>query len=167
VSELPGGVAGIAVRPAHAGDIDAMLTIENQLFGSDAWSRAQLVDELVRIGDTRWYCVAERADVIVGYAGLYLSPPDADVQTVAVSREVQGGGVGRTLLAAAVAAAWDAGCSRIFLEVRADNPSALALYRAAGFVPMGRRRGYYSGGVDAVTMRLRRHELPPLEASHG
>jgi ribosomal-protein-alanine N-acetyltransferase len=41
---------------------------------------------------------------------------------------------------------------RVFLEVAADNTAALALYRAKGFVPCGRRAGYYAGGVDAVIM---------------
>jgi ribosomal-protein-alanine N-acetyltransferase len=44
---------------------------------------------------------------------------------------------------------------RVFLEVRASNAAALALYRSAGFVDIGLRRGYYrnaGGGEDAITM---------------
>ena len=45
-----------------------------------------------------------------------------------------------------------------FLEVAADNHAALALYAKHGFVPCGRRKGYYSRTdgppVDAVLMRV-------------
>lgn len=45
----------------------------------------------------------------------------------------------------------------MFLEVAEDNAPALAMYRAHGFVPSGRRKGYYARPngttVDAVTMR--------------
>ncbi|MGD9293795.1 MAG: N-acetyltransferase [Roseobacter sp.] len=45
-----------------------------------------------------------------------------------------------------------------FLEVAADNHAALALYVKHGFVPFGRRKGYYSRTdgppVDAVLMRV-------------
>jgi ribosomal protein S18 acetylase RimI-like enzyme len=41
------------------------------------------------------------------------------------------------------------------LEVRADNESALALYRGLGFVSDTVRKGYYRDGMDAVLMHLR------------
>jgi len=40
-----------------------------------------------------------------------------------------------------------------FLEVRADNLGALALYRALAWEGVGRRRRYYRDGVDAVVLR--------------
>jgi ribosomal-protein-alanine N-acetyltransferase len=43
----------------------------------------------------------------------------------------------------------------VFLEVRASNQSARALYESAGFNEMGLRRNYYpdaSGREDAVLM---------------
>lgn len=149
-------------RRAEATDLTAMMEIETQVFPGSAWSAEQMADELARTADTRWYAVAESEGLVVGYAGLYLSPPDADVQTVAVASGRQGGGVGRGLLTAAIDHAWQVGCTRIFLEVRADNEPALTLYAAAGFVRMGRRSRYYPDGTDAITMRLRRNEVPDL-----
>jgi ribosomal protein S18 acetylase RimI-like enzyme len=49
----------------------------------------------------------------------------------------------RDLLQAVIAHAHRAGCARIELEVAAANEPALSLYRAHGFVSVGRRRGYY------------------------
>lgn len=152
----------VTIRPATGADVDAMMTIEQAVFGATAWSPEQMADELDRIGDTRWYAVAVAGGRVAGYVGLYLSPPDADVQTIAVAAGHQGEGIGRDLLAAAVAYAWESGCSRMFLEVRADNDAALRLYRTAGFERLGRRRNYYPDGTDAVTMRLRKHQPAAL-----
>lgn len=155
----------VAVRPAVPADLEVLTALEQSVFGPNAWTPAQLAEELSR-GD-RWYVVAAVDSEVIGFAGLYLSVPDADVQTVAVADDRQGRGVGGLLVSALVAHAWDIGCTRIFLEVRAGNDAALRLYEAAGFVRLGRRRRYYPDGSDAVTMRLRRHEVPPLAAAHG
>ena len=42
--------------------------------------------------------------------------------------------------------------NRILLEVRDDNLAAQKLYARHGFRSMGRRRGYYGPGLDAVVM---------------
>ena len=43
----------------------------------------------------------------------------------------------------------------MFLEVRADNPVAQALYASEGFEAVGRRPRYYQpDDVDAIVMRL-------------
>ena len=43
----------------------------------------------------------------------------------------------------------------VFLEVRADNPVAQALYASEGFFEVGRRPRYYQpDDVDAVVMKL-------------
>ena len=45
---------------------------------------------------------------------------------------------------------------KLFLEVSVDNAPALALYERAGFIPVGRRRGYYQSvgdlAADAIVM---------------
>ena len=47
------------------------------------------------------------------------------------------------------------GAREVFLEVRADNPTAQALYASEGFVEVGRRPRYYQpDDVDAVVMKL-------------
>ena len=49
----------------------------------------------------------------------------------------------------------DRGASEVFLEVRADNPGAEALYDSLGFEVIAVRPKYYQpDGVDAHVMRL-------------
>jgi ribosomal-protein-alanine N-acetyltransferase len=129
--------------------------IEAALFPSDAWSPEQFWQELAQ--PTRRYLVALDGDgLVVGYAGLFVLPPDGDIQTVAVRADQQGRGVARSLLDALLAEADADGVTHTMLEVRADNASALALYGRLGFQRLSERRRYYSDGTDAVIMRRAR-----------
>jgi [ribosomal protein S18]-alanine N-acetyltransferase len=82
---------------------------------------------------------------------------EAEVLTLAVEPSHRRRGVARALLAAGLAQAIAAGAEEAFLEVAADNPGALQLYRQAGFTEAGHRGGYYQrpGGlaVDALVLR--------------
>jgi ribosomal-protein-alanine N-acetyltransferase len=78
---------------------------------------------------------------------------EAEVLTLAVDPAARGRGIGRALLDRAMRTALERGAGRLFLEVGASNVAARALYRACGFVEVGRRRAYYRGGADALVLR--------------
>lgn len=139
-------------------DIDPVLELERDLFPEDAWSRGMFWSELAHSrgpGASRRYLVAESEGRIVGYAGLVASGDQGDVQTIAVSRDQQGTGLGRRLLTDLLRAATAFECHEVLLECRVDNVRAQKLYERFGFEPIGFRRGYYQpGNVDALVMRL-------------
>ncbi len=147
--------ADVQLRPMRWWDLDEVMVIEADRFGPTAWSLGQFWSELARVGESRWYVIAEQAGHIVGYAGLYAMPPDADVQTIAVAASVEGQGVGTQLLDALIMQARVLDCAQLFLEVAAGNESALALYARRGFEKQALRRGYYGPGMDAILMRCR------------
>ena len=82
---------------------------------------------------------------------------EAEILTLAVAPAARRRGLARGLVEAAEAMARAAGASAMFLEVADDNLPAVGLYAACGFVPVGRRRGYYERGsapaADAIVMR--------------
>ena len=84
---------------------------------------------------------------------------EAEVLTVAVAPDARRRGIGTALIARAVGEASARGARSLFLEVSAENAPARQLYGAAGFTEIGRRRGYYAGGADALVMKraLRDH----------
>jgi ribosomal-protein-alanine N-acetyltransferase len=74
------------------------------------------------------------------------------VHTIGVAPEHQGQGIGKALLQALLARA-DEFEAPVFLEVRTDNTTALALYERHGFERLGIRKRYYQpSGADAYTM---------------
>lgn len=141
---------GVRLREMTDGDTDAVLALERVLFPHDAWTEGMLRGELAE--PTRHYVVAEADGAVVGYAGLRFVPPEGDVQTMAVSEQVWGRGVGGALLTELLDQAALRGVTDMFLEVRADNPRAQKLYDRFGFEQIGVRRGYYNG-ADAIVMR--------------
>ena len=88
---------------------------------------------------------------VVGYAALSCNGDTADLLRVAVNPDRRRLGVARRLCDAILAGVGPA-CTRVLLEVAADNPAAMALYSRLGFVEIDRRRRYYGGAVDAVVM---------------
>jgi len=148
-------VSDIRLRPLRWWDIEDLLPLEQDLFREQPWSAAGFWSELAGVPETRWYVVAEDDDGLVGYAGLFATQHDADVQTVAVRRDRQGSGVGDLLVNALLDEAARRGVGRVLLEVREGNAAAQRLYARHGFASMGRRRGYYGPGLDAVVMERR------------
>ncbi|MFE9772451.1 ribosomal protein S18-alanine N-acetyltransferase [Streptomyces sp. NPDC005931] len=150
-------------------DIDAVLELERDLFPEDAWSRGMFWSELAHARgpeSTRCYVVAQERDRVVGYAGLASSGDQADVQTIAVTREHWGTGLGSRLLTELLRAATAFECAEVMLECRVDNVHAQKLYERFGFETIGVRRGYYQpGNVDALVMRLTDPSTPVSPAN--
>jgi ribosomal-protein-alanine acetyltransferase len=142
------------LRTAGVPDLDAIMQIEESVFATDAWSRDAMRAEL---GSSHTYYLAVDTDGhLEGYAGL-LAPQgstQADIQTIAVIESARRKGLGRELVTALLAEAKLRGAREIFLEVRADNPNAQALYDSLGFEEIAIRTGYYQpDNVDAHVMK--------------
>ncbi len=142
------------LRTMTSADTDAVLGLEHDLFGEEAWSRQMLEGELAEQPRSRYYLVADDDGLITGYAGLLVAGTQADVLTIAVAADRWGRGTGSALLEALLAEATRRGCIEVFLEVRTDNMRAQCLYRRYGFAEIGIRKGYYQpSGADALVMR--------------
>ncbi len=139
------------IRPGAPGDVEALASLEQEAFGADAWSRAQVTEEVA--GQTRHVVVAEDEGRVVVYASLMVAGDTADVARIAVAPRTRRRGVGRRLLAALLDESARRGAERVLLEVAADNAAALGLYEAGGFVAIATRPHYYRSGADAVVMQ--------------
>jgi len=152
--EASGDTVSRSLRTMTPADIEAVLGLEHDLFGEEAWSRQMLEGELAEQPRSRYYLVADDDGLITGYAGLLVAATQADVLTIAVAADGWGRGTGSALLEALLAEAARRGCTEVFLEVRTDNLRAQQLYRRYGFRQIGIRKGYYQpSGADALVMR--------------
>lgn len=145
----------MTLRTATADDLAAIMDLERTSFPTDAWSEAMMREELVSPHGR--YLVDVEAGRLLGYGGVraVAGAADADIQTIAIAEASRGRGRGRALLRALLQTARDRGAREVFLEVRADNPTAAALYASEGFVEIARRPRYYQpDDVDAVVMKL-------------
>ena len=146
------------LRVATPDDIDAIMALETSTFELDAWSPESMSSELAS-PHTYYLFAFDPAipDALAGYGGL-LAPRgsgEADIQTLAVVPGARRHGLGRNLVTALLAEAAARDAAEVFLEVRADNPNARALYDSLGFEQIAVRAKYYQpDGVDAQVMRV-------------
>ncbi|NOT82509.1 MAG: ribosomal protein S18-alanine N-acetyltransferase [Gallionella sp.] len=141
------------MREMTLADIDAVLRIE-QSVQAYPWSPGNFTDALM---NGYVCCVDERDDEICSYAVLMMGVEEAELLTIGAAESQQRRGFGRSMLNGMLAKARDKNMQRMFLEVRASNAAAIALYRTVGFSEVGLRRGYYQniqGSEDAVVMAL-------------
>jgi [ribosomal protein S18]-alanine N-acetyltransferase len=131
----------------------------NQLFASHLLSRASFRRFLASPGAT--LIIAQADGRLAGYVlVLYRSNSRlARMYSIGVAAHVRRRGLARTLLAAAQDAAMRRGCRAMRLEVRADDPSAIALYKTSGYHSFGRHTGYY-GRIDALRFEKRLGPAP-------
>lgn len=156
------------IRPATEDDLEAVLHIEHASFGGTAWPREMMAVELAP-NPSRNYFVATQQGAVVGYAGIgVIDGQEADIMTIAVSDSVRGQGLGRRLMNRIMDVAAKRRATQMFLEVRADNPVAQALYLSMGFEQIDLRKNYYQPeGIDAVIMRADLSERAASLASHA
>lgn len=145
----------MTLRAATAEDLTEIMRIEQACFPRDAWSSEAMAAELA--SPHGYYLASEEDGQLLGYGGLraVAGAADADIQTIAFLPAARRAGRGRGLLRALLTEARARGARAVFLDVRADNPAAEALYDSEGFVEIGRRPRYYQpDDVDAIVMRL-------------
>ncbi|GAB4275264.1 MAG: ribosomal protein S18-alanine N-acetyltransferase [Deferrisomatales bacterium] len=97
---------------------------------------------------------------IVGYALRAFRGTVCHVLRLAVDEPWRRRGLARRLLGAVLAEAGERGVLTAMLEVREDNLPAISLYRKLGFVPVGRRLGYYRDTGDTALVLVRHRSLP-------
>ncbi len=135
--------------PAGPATAEAMATIHAAAFPpGEAWNAAAFAAQLALPG------VFGRLDPRGGLVLARAAGGEAEILTLAVLPAARRTGLGRALMAAAAAEAARRGAGELFLEVAAGNVAARALYAAAGFATVGRRRRYYADGQDALVLRV-------------
>ena len=140
--------------PMTVADIDAVLAIEVGAY-SHPWTRGNFADSLTSGYDAQVWAM-ESGD-IVAYSVVMPGVDEDHILNLTVDRAQQGRGWGQRVLCHLIDCAKVRGSPGLWLEVRASNAAALALYARFGFEQAGRRRDYYpaaKGREDAVLMSL-------------
>ena len=146
---------GIRIRAAGLEDLEELLALEQACFQGDRISRRQFRYLLTR-GNARTLVATDlHTPRLLGYVMVLFSRGTslARLYSIAVSASARGRGVGRTLVAAAEAAARDKACADLRLEVRRDNTASLALFRQMGYREFGTIEDYYEDHMGALRLQ--------------
>ncbi|MFD1008915.1 MULTISPECIES: ribosomal protein S18-alanine N-acetyltransferase [Oceanisphaera] len=152
-------------RPLTADDLDTMQLIE-QAAHAHPWSRNLLAESFGEryFTGSLWQPLQKAAESVSGggrLLGYFIADRILDESTlmnICVAPELQGQGFGRLLMSYYLQHCEQFAVSQCWLEVRASNSAAQALYLASGYQENGRRRHYYqsaAGDEDAVLMELK------------
>jgi ribosomal-protein-alanine N-acetyltransferase len=151
----PGDASALRLAPMRLDDVDAVHELEVSAY-SFPWTRGNFVDSLVagHLAEV----LRDAGGELVGYFVAMSGVDEMHLLNLAVAPSHQRLGHARRLLDVLVARSVALGARTLWLEVRESNARAQALYRRYGFVPVGRRRGYYPAAhgrrEDAVLMSL-------------
>lgn len=138
------------IRALTDEDIGRVREIEVASFTAP-WTEGMLRAELGR--DDRVWLGVEIGGDVVAYGGIMLVGEDAHLMDIAVDPSHRRSGSARALIVALSREAVARGATRMTLEVRESNASALALYASCGFDATGRRPGYYpETGEDGLVL---------------
>lgn len=149
----------LRVRPAMTSDVASIVALEKASF-SDPWSAASFCSSLSR-PETHMTVAEWRGEgpawAVVGYMVAWFIGQEGEIANIAVDSTWQRRGVGAALLDEVLASGQVAGVESMYLEVRASNVAAQALYASRGFSAVGMRRRYYSDpSEDALVLKWER-----------
>lgn len=127
-------------EPMLVAHLDAVLDIERRAYDFP-WSRGNFIDSLAA-GYPAWRLL-DAAGRLLGYQVALRGAGEMHLLNLTVAPERQGRGHARRLLGALIDDCRATGLGSLWLEVRAGNRRARALYARSGFAEVGVRRGYY------------------------
>lgn len=158
-----GEAADILIGMMKTADMEQVLEIEQASFASP-WTRRLFENELRRPEVSTVLVAYTEADPagpeqsrrnILGYIVFWVVADEMHILNLSVHPLYRRKGIARRLVIEAVRRARVMGAERAYLEVRASNTAAMALYFSLGFVGIGMRRAYYDSPTeDAVVMAL-------------
>lgn len=145
-----------ALLPMTVAQIDAVMAIEAAAYAFP-WSRGNFIDSIAA-GYPARVLQGARGELL-GYFVAMGGVDEMHLLNITVAPPVQGRGHGRVLVDALIALCREQRSRKLWLEVRASNAGARAMYAHLGFEQVGVRKGYYPAPFgrreDAVVMNLR------------
>jgi [ribosomal protein S18]-alanine N-acetyltransferase len=139
-------------REMEKKDLAAVNDIERESF-QNPWPPEALAFEL----EENVFCnafVMEMDELVAAYAFLWVVDENSHLINIAVAKNLRGNGIGEAFMKHLVGFAANCGAESMRLEVREGNLAAVNLYLKFGFKTVGKEKGYYSNGEDALQMLL-------------
>ncbi|HMF91917.1 MAG TPA: ribosomal protein S18-alanine N-acetyltransferase [Candidatus Angelobacter sp.] len=147
----------IRVRSARREDVPRMMQVAGHSATAANWNQ-EAYTGLFSPGAPAGLVtlVIQEDEVVAGFlVGRNVARDEWEIENVAVAGAARRRGLGSRLLGEFMDLARQRGGKHIFLEVRASNRAAQALYQKWAFVEAGTRRSYYQDPVeDALILRF-------------
>ncbi len=146
----------ILISDVNENDIAAIIEIENENFGPDAFKRSQFIyalknEKAIFIkalrGDGNPGIINKTAGYALGFIKKTGRPGaqhlSARLYSIAVAADSQGISIGKKLLSEFERRVETKNCANIYLEVKTGNTPAIRLYESYGYKKIGIINNYY------------------------
>lgn len=128
-------------------NVVAVYDILSDVYAKSPWSEKQILADMQQSNVDYFFVEVETQ--VVGFISVQQLVGELEITNIAVKKSYQGQGLGAQLMAFLNEVDFP-----IFLEVRASNNAAQALYQKNGFNVIGHRKNYYHDPVeDAIIMK--------------
>lgn len=140
------------LSPVKRCDIPVIAQAERLYFNGEGWNESML-ESAFASGNFAGYKIEEDGKLLA-YLGFTYSPFDAEIVFVAADCSHRRKGYAQKLIAECISFCKEKSLENVFLEVRASNFGAIALYQKSGFKKIGERKNYYPDGESCINMAL-------------
>ena len=129
----------LALLPMSEENYTAAAQVEAECFADRPWTAEQFHEEIT-LDFSRTF-IAYLGGEPAGFVNIWLTPPMAIINNIAVREGFRRRGIAQAMIKAALGECGE--CSSLTLEVRVSNQPAIALYEKLGFSQVGTRRNFY------------------------
>ena len=153
----------LKIRPVEGFDLPVLTALHAACFTApwdQPWTQRSFAEVLQMPGSGAR--IAALGAEPVGFAVARVVADEAELLLIGIHPAHRRAGHGRVLLDHLFDSLRAAGAARLFLEVAESNRAATALYRAAGFEPVGRRPKYYENQDALVLVKALRANIPQI-----
>ena len=131
----------LTIRRMKESDIPEVARLEKEIF-PDPWSEGAISETFEQ--EQTLLLVAYEDRKLIGYLILYFVLAEGEIARIAVIPECRRQGVGARMLLELEDLCEDNGITKLLLDVRESNETAISFYTSYGFVQDGVRRNFYS-----------------------
>ena len=138
---------GLIIRDASAGDISAIIAIQNASSNAAHWSESHYRKALEQA--ERLILIAEENEWgILGFLVASIVVDEWELENIVVTPHARRRGIGRALMSALIDRARQSNATEIRQEIRVSNTAAQKLGLSVGFMQEGRRPSYYRDPIE-------------------
>lgn len=141
----------IELKEMESGDLDECLNIDKERFIISPYSLKSF--QICLNSPSEKVITLKKDGILIGYVMFSLVLDEGEIYRIAVTKDEEGKGYGKTLLDSAHSYLKSKGAATCFLEVRRSNIRAKNLYEKNGYLTYRVRKNYYENGEDAFCMK--------------
>lgn len=153
----------ISIRAANAGDLSAILALEQAAPSAAHWSldhyqirmQSQPQSACLLVADRRSH---QNKDQVCGFLCARIVAGEWEIENVVVDPNHRRQGIGALLMQLLIKKWHDAAAMALLLEVRESNTAARTLYERHGLREVGRRPAYYRDPTESAILYTLRRE---------